>query len=123
MNEALFGYVEFLIIIYSLCVQGQYSSSHFYNRYRPPGEDQPDGVLRKDIKLWGSEMSEEENIPTFQFNKILNDERELYNWLVTLATQTGIARLQDTPKERGQLQVLGERVGYLAQTSYGLVKF
>lgn len=100
-----------------------FSSTHFYNRYRPPGEDQPDSVLRKDIKLWGSEMSEEKNIPTFQFDKVLNDEQELYSWLVTLATQTGIAKLQNAPKERDQLQILGERVGYLVQTSYGSVKF
>jgi hypothetical protein len=66
-------------------------------------------------------MSEEGNMPTFQFKKLLNDEQELYKWLVTMITQTGIARVENAPKEKGQLQILGERVGYLMETTYGLV--
>ena len=66
-------------------------------------------------------MHEEGNLPTFQFEKLLNDEQELYKWLVTVATQTGLARIQNAPKEPGQVLKLGERVGYLAQTSFGFV--
>jgi hypothetical protein len=77
--------------------------------------------LRKGIKLWGPEMSEGGNMPTFQFKKLLNDDQELYKWLVTMITQTGIARVENAPKEKGQLQILGERVGYLMETTYGLV--
>ena len=80
-------------------------------------------MLRKGIRLWGPEMSEEENMPKFQFEKLLNDEQELYKWLVTLVTQTGIAKVENARKEKGQLQILGERVGYLMQTSYGLVYY
>jgi hypothetical protein len=66
-------------------------------------------------------MSEEGNLPTFEFEKLLNDDQELYTWLVTLATQTGLAKVENAPKEPGQVIKLGERVGYLAQTSSGLV--
>ena len=66
-------------------------------------------------------MSEEGNLPTFEFEKLLNDDQELYKWLVTLATQTGLAKVENAPKEPGQVIKLGERVGYLAQTSSGLV--
>jgi hypothetical protein len=73
------------------------------------------------VKLWGEEMSEEGNLPTFEFEKLLKDDQELYKWLVALATQTGLAKVENAPKESGQVMKLGERVGYLAQTSWGLV--
>ncbi|CAB4003883.1 Hypothetical predicted protein [Paramuricea clavata] len=92
-----------------------------YLRYRPPGEGQPDGVLKKGIKLWGQELSEEGNLPTFQFQKLLNDDQELYKWLVTLEIETGIAKIENAPKEGNQLPVLGERVGYLMRICYRLV--
>ena len=94
----------------------------FCNRHRPVEEGQPDGLLRKNIKLWGSEMSDAKNMPTFQFENILRDEQELYNWLVTLATQTGISKVENVPKERDQLLRLRESVGYLLPTTYGYVQ-
>ncbi len=78
--------------------------------------------MKKDIKLWGQEMSEEGMLPTFQFEKLLNDEREVYEWLVTVATQTGVAKIENAPKELGEIFKLAEQVGYLAQTSCGLVR-
>ena len=66
-------------------------------------------------------MFEEGNLPTFQFEKLLSDEQELYKWLVTVATQTGLARIQNAPKEPGQVIKLGKRVGYLVHTIYGFV--
>ena len=77
--------------------------------------------MKRDIQLWGHEMTDEEKVPTFQFEKLLNDEEEVYKWLVILATKTGLAKVENTPKELGQVIKLGERVGYLAQTSFGLV--
>ena len=91
----------------------------FCIRYRPPVEGQPPGVLRKGIKLWGSEMSEEEKLPTFQFDSLLNDEEQLYKWLVELVTKTGIARIQNAPQKTGALTLLGNKVGYLVSTTYG----
>ena len=78
-------------------------------------------MLKKGIKLWGQELSEEGNLPTFQFQKLLNDDQELYKWLVTLEIETGIAKIENAPKEGNQLPVLGERVGYLMRICYGLV--
>ena len=104
-----------------LCCPGAVTPFALCIRYCPPGEDQPYGVLRKGIKLWGPEMSKEGSMPTFQFEELLNDEEELYKWLVTLVAETGIAKVENAQKEKGQLRILGERVGYLMQTSYGLV--
>ena len=73
-----------------------YSSEFLRNlRYKKPGEGQPAGVLREGTKIWGSELSKEGKIPTFDFEKLLKDDRELYNWLVTLALETGIAKLKN----------------------------
>ncbi len=77
--------------------------------------------MKKDVELWGQEMSEEGNLPTFQFEKLLNDEQELYEWLLTVATQTGVAKIENAPKDLGELFKLGERVGYIAPTIYGFV--
>ena len=51
----------------------------------------------------------------------MNDDDELYQWLVTLATQTGLAKVENAPKEPGKVIKLVERVGYFSQTSFGLV--
>jgi hypothetical protein len=51
----------------------------------------------------------------------LNDGEELYKWLVKLATQTGLAKVENAAKEPGKVIKLGGRVGYFAQTSFGLV--
>ena len=97
-----------------------YSSEFLRNlRYKKPGEGQPVGVLRKGTKIWGSEFSEEGKLPTFDFEKLLKDDRELYNWLVTLASGTGIAKLKNVSPKSNQLMVLGDRVGYLLETNYG----
>ena len=97
-----------------------YSSEFLRNiRYKEPGEGQPAGVLREGTKIWGSEFSEEGKLPTFDFEKLLKDDLELYNWLVVLATGTGIAKLRNVPKEPNQLQLVGDRLGYLVKTVYG----
>ena len=66
-------------------------------------------------------MSEEGKLPTFQFEDLLNDDQKLYEWMVAIATGTGLAKVENVPKEAGQVIKLGERVGYLTQTCCGLV--
>ena len=82
----------------------------FCDRYRPLGEGQPSGVMNKDIQLWGDGMTNQSDLPTFQFDKLLDDEEEMYKWLVTLTTQK-LAKVENAPKEPGQVIKLGERVG------------
>ena len=41
-------------------------------------------------------------------------------WLVTQATKTGLAKVENAPKELGQVIKLGERVSHVVQTCYGL---
>lgn len=87
-------------------------------RYQRPGEGQPPGVLRKGIEIWGSEF-EEGKLPVFDFQRMLKDDNELFNWLVTLATRTGVARLQNVPRKRNQIRLLEDKLGYLMATNYG----
>ena len=90
-------------------------------RYRKPGEGQPPGVLRNKVEVWGSKYFEDGKLQTFDFVELLKDDHELYKWLDVLATRTGIAKIKNIPTERGQLKLLGDRVGYLMATFYGLV--
>ena len=88
-------------------------------RYKKPGEELPHGILREGIKLWGSELGEQGNVPLFEFDKIINDDDELYKWLVTLVNTTGVAKIVNVPTEIGQLEKIGQKIGYLAATFYG----
>ena len=76
---------------------------------------------KQKYSMWGHEMTDEQKVPTFQFEKLINYEEEVYKWLVTLAAKTGLAKVENTPKALGQVIKLGERVGYVVQTCYGLV--
>ena len=60
-------------------------------------------------------------LPNFQFDTLLNDDQELYKWLVTMTTRTGLAKVENAPQREGEVLRLGERVGYLTNTIYGLV--
>lgn len=66
-------------------------------------------------------MTEDGNMPTFQFVKLLHDDEELYKWLMTIISDTGIAKIENAPKEKGHLPRLAERIGYFMRTSHGLV--
>ena len=94
-------------------------SSEYLRNLRYKDEAGLFGVLKKGTKVWGSEFSEEGKLPTFDFEKLLKDDRELYNWLVTLVAGPGIARLENVSPKSNQLERLGERVGFLLETNYG----
>ena len=53
-----------------------------------------------------------------KFEDILNDEEVQFNWLNSLY-RYGIALVTDTPVQEGQLEKLGNLVGYLRMTAYG----
>lgn len=77
-------------------------------------------MLAEKIQLWGENASfEDGSLQTFDFNQLLEDDKVLYKWLVNLACEAGIAKLENIPCERQQLRRLGERVGYLLSTQYG----
>ena len=68
-------------------------------------------------------MSDEGKLPTFQFDKLLKDDEELYKWLVEIATHTGMTKVANVPGGPGHTGTLGDRVGYLMTTTYGLVRY
>ena len=53
----------------------------------------------------------------------MNDDKELYKWLVSMTSGKGIAKIENAPKDNGLLWTFGKRVGYLAEHGYGLVNF
>ncbi|CAD5125558.1 DgyrCDS13761 [Dimorphilus gyrociliatus] len=72
--------------------------------------------LGTDMELWGSEMKNK--VPVQQFQKILDDDNELYLWLRHLE-KYGLVLIKDAPREVGQLNKLGQRVFFLRKTHYG----
>uniref|UniRef100_A0A8C5D3B4 gamma-butyrobetaine dioxygenase n=2 Tax=Gouania willdenowi TaxID=441366 RepID=A0A8C5D3B4_GOUWI len=65
--------------------------------------------------LWGSTL----NIPTMGFQEVLQDDEAALSWLLALR-RVGMVHLKGTPTERGQLAKLGDRIGFLRMTHYGL---
>lgn len=73
-------------------------------------------VTTRKVTLWGSEFKDK--VPCLKFENILNDEEVQFDWLNSLY-RCGIALVTDTPVQEGQLEKLGELVGYLRMTAYG----
>ena len=95
------------------------NQANVFNRYKPVDVDST-GVLTEKMQLWDDQASfENGTLPIFDFHELLEDDKLLYKWLVTLAFETGIAKLENIPSERQQLSRLGDRAGYLVSTNYG----
>ena len=73
-------------------------------------------VTTRKMTLWGNEFKDK--VPRLKFENILYDEEVQFDWLNSLY-QYGIALVTDTPVQEGQLEKLGELVGYLRMTAYG----
>ncbi|XP_022082950.1 gamma-butyrobetaine dioxygenase-like [Acanthaster planci] len=75
-----------------------------------------DTVARPIRQSWGAELNGK--IPTFDFQKLLQDDRELYNWLHVLNTK-GLAVVNGAPTKEGSMRQLADRIAYLKPTLYG----
>ncbi|XP_022082954.1 gamma-butyrobetaine dioxygenase-like [Acanthaster planci] len=75
-----------------------------------------DTVGSPELEMWGGELNDK--IPTFDFQKVLHDDRELYNWLEVLNTK-GLVMIKGAPTRKGVLQELSARIAYVKTTNYG----
>ena len=73
-------------------------------------------VTTRNVELWGSEFKK--YIPRMKFHDILNDEAVEFEFLNSLY-RYGLALVTDMPVEKGQVEKLGDRIGYLRMTAYG----
>ncbi|XP_046852253.1 gamma-butyrobetaine dioxygenase-like [Xenia sp. Carnegie-2017] len=88
-------------------------------RHKP--QTQETEILADHVKLWGDLTSfKNKTMPVFDYQRLMENDYTLYQWLVELAFKTGIAKIENIPVEKLQLQKLGNRVGYLVSTNYGL---
>ena len=93
---------------------------YFYKCCRYKSQTRATEVLADNAKLWGDPTSFKDNaIPVFDFQQLIKDDYTLYQWLVKISFETGIAKVENIPVEKLQLQKLGNRVGYLMSTNYG----
>ncbi|XP_031551001.1 uncharacterized protein LOC116288368 [Actinia tenebrosa] len=77
-------------------------------------QQQNTDFLREDVQLWGTDFE----LPEFDFERMLKDERSLLDWLLTLR-RVGVAVLKGVLRKVGQLERLGNAVGFLKNTFYG----
>lgn len=73
-------------------------------------------VTTRKVTLWGSEFKD--HIPRMKFHDILNDEAVEFEFLNSLY-RYGLALVTDMPIQEGQVEKLGDRIGYLRMTAYG----
>ncbi|RZF40321.1 hypothetical protein LSTR_LSTR006930 [Laodelphax striatellus] len=59
-------------------------------------------------------------LKTFKFNKILENDNELYDWLEVLAAR-GVAIVEGAALKEGEVTKLADRVAFLKKTQYGEV--
>ena len=72
--------------------------------------------LRIKRRLW--DRHQNNNIPRFEFNKVLNDKFQLYDWLRSIL-ESGAAIIDNVPKEVGQLQKITQQVTDLRHSFSG----
>ncbi|XP_070534059.1 gamma-butyrobetaine dioxygenase-like [Ptychodera flava] len=70
----------------------------------------------KHTHLWGSELLQ--NLPRFQFQNLLEDDRVLLQYMETL-WNVGLVLVQNVPQQTGQIQKLAEKISFLRVTTYG----
>ena len=73
-------------------------------------------VTTRKVELWGSEFKKQ--IPRMKFHDILNDDVVEFEFLNSLY-RYGLALVTDMPIQEGQVEKLGDRIGYLRMTTYG----
>jgi gamma-butyrobetaine dioxygenase len=67
--------------------------------------------------LW-SKNNFANSLQYFNFNKIVEDDFEMYKWLHAL-TVNGVAIIKDVPQTENEARVIAERVGFIRRTHYG----
>lgn len=72
---------------------------------------------RPEKKLW-SKNDFADILQYFDFKKIIEDDRELHDWLSCLTTN-GVAIIQNTPHSELEARKIADRVGFIRRTHYG----
>lgn len=71
-------------------------------------------LFLNDRYYWDSKL----RVPTVDFEEVLRDDKAALTWLQALR-RVGIVCLKGAPLEKGQVNRLGERIGYVRMTYYG----
>lgn len=92
----------------------EFESKWLHNKILPEANTNKQSMIREGVKLWDRNLV----IPTFDFEPMLEDEHVLLEWLETMR-KFGVAKVKGVPTKLGQLERLGNVVGYLKNTFYG----
>ena len=74
----------------------------------------------RDVELWGKDLTGK--IPRFEYDALMSNDTTLLSWLSSLS-KVGLTQIIKMPSKQGHLKKLGDRIGWLKQTTYGYVKF
>lgn len=58
------------------------------------------------------------NLENFEFDRIINEDIELYNWLKCMITK-GVAIITNVRESENQVRVLANRIAFIRRTHYG----
>lgn len=74
-------------------------------------------LYRPAKRLW-SKSDFADVLRFFDFAKIIEDDRELHDWLNSLSTN-GVAMIRNTPQTELEARKIADRVGFIRRTHYG----
>lgn len=70
-------------------------------------------------KVWDKETIAKE-LPVFEYQNIMDDDKELLNWLYDLRDY-GICKIQNVDGELKTVQKVAQRISFIRQTNFGVV--
>lgn len=100
-----------------------YSANWLYERLMPEEDERrakledAGGLVRDELILWGNERMQD-NIPRYEYEAVMNDDKTLFDYLFTLY-QYGLIVVENAPARSGVSAKLAARIGYHKSTHYG----
>ena len=70
-------------------------------------------------KIWDKQTIEQE-LPVFQYQKVMNENKELLNWLYNLR-DFGITKIENVENELKTVEKVAERISFIRKTNFGTV--
>lgn len=89
----------------------QFLAEHCYDEAATATQKEADN-----LQLWGANLTD--NIPCFDYLKVISDDEEKRQWLNSVITR-GLAKLINVPIEPGSILNVVAQFGYVRTTNYG----
>jgi gamma-butyrobetaine dioxygenase len=71
---------------------------------------------RPQSSLWTAELE----LPVFDYQAVMEDERALLDWLLAVR-DTGVTQVRGVPTEPGSLQRIAQRISFIRESNFGVL--